>query len=134
MSRYFEIKLQASPITRNDLEALFQLLNLSSEWAQSSEQVLLSGSLECAGEPVDVRIAAGALGSIQDFGFRQNGHAYELVCGEFDRTTLATTLRAALDRVFAQATVEASLRNTAFRSEKVELENGETRYIVVRNE
>jgi hypothetical protein len=69
---------------------------------------MLEGSLECAGEPVDVRLPAGTSGSVEDFGFRaeQDGQV-RLVCSEVDRraieAALLGTLRQALARLKAHA-------------------------------
>ena len=98
MSRYQRVEL--APATRDELAAALHELGLVPEWADPSVGLMLTGSLECAGEPVDLRLPAGTLGAIEDLGFVLTPTSLALICGELDRNLLErgllTPLRAAV--------------------------------------
>jgi hypothetical protein len=90
VSRYERVTL--APQTREELEAGLSALGLVPTWADPAVGLMLAGSLECAGEPVDLRLPAGTLGSVEDFGFLLADGALALVCGELDRSLLERRL------------------------------------------
>ena len=100
MSRYQRVELAAW--TREELAAGLAELGLSPTWADPAVGLMLSGSLECAGEPVDVRLPPGTLGAVEDFGFLL-APGLALVCGELDRTLLEKRLIAPLVAAVAVA-------------------------------
>lgn len=100
MSRYQRVEL--APLTRDELAEGLAELGLTATWADPAVGLMLTGSLECAGEPVDVRLPPGTLGAVEDFGFvLADGAA--LICGELDRTLLAARLIAPLTAAVAVA-------------------------------
>jgi hypothetical protein len=101
MSRYVSVAL--APSRREDLLAALAALGLEAELAAPGDAVMLEGSLECAGEPVEIRLPPGTLGAVEDFGFVRRDDAYVLVCGELDRTRLERDL---VPKLRNQATVE----------------------------
>ncbi|MBL9106971.1 MAG: hypothetical protein JNL82_39080 [Myxococcales bacterium] len=102
MSRYQRLGL--APLTREELAAGLAELGLVAEFA-AGDPLELTGSLECAGEPVDVRLPA-ALGAVEDFGFLLSPPA--LVCGEYDRALLERRLVAPLTQAVALARARAA--------------------------
>lgn len=121
MSRYQRLTL--APLTRDELAAGLAELGLTAEWADADSQLELIGSLECTGEPVDVRLPAGTLGAVEDLGFvlgptsRPSGLGsasapaapqLALVCGELDRTLLERRLLAPLTAAVAAARARAA--------------------------
>jgi hypothetical protein len=105
MSRYQRLAL--SPLTRDELATGLAALGLAAEWSAPDTQIDLHGSLECAGEPVDVRLPAGTLGSVEDLGFLL-APSFALVCGEFDRALLERRLLAPLTQAVATARARAA--------------------------
>lgn len=100
MSRYQHVVL--APITREELDAGLTALGLVGVWADPAVGLMLSGSLECAGEPVDLRLPAGTLGAVEDLGFILDAAgAPALVCGELDRALLERRLLAPLTQAVA---------------------------------
>ena len=109
MSRYQRVEL--APQTRDELAAALAELGLVPEWADPALGLMLAGSLECAGEPVDLRLPAGTLGAVEDLGFILADGQLALVCGELDRNLLTRRLvtplvAAARARSFAAADLE----------------------------
>ena len=95
MSRYVHVELAG--FAEAELLAGLARLGLHPQRADlEGERVMLAGSLECAGEPVDLRLPAGSLGSIEDFGFALEAGRWRLICGDIDRATIAGSLTAAL--------------------------------------
>ena len=85
-------------------------LGLECTVADPRAPIMLEGSLECAGEPVELRVRAGPLDTVEDFGFiRGASGVYQVVCGEYDRETLARRLLGPL----AQAVTAARARQLA---------------------
>jgi hypothetical protein len=101
VSRYQHLGLV--PCTRDELAAGLAALGLAPEVADPTLGLMLAGSLECAGEPVDLRLPAGTLGAVEDFGFIVGGAAPALVCGEYDRARLERALVAPLTQEVAAA-------------------------------
>lgn len=93
MSRYQTIALSLGASTKPELIAGLCELGLDPEQAEfADDRVMLHGSLECAGEPVDLRMPAGALGSVEDFGLALADGRWRLICGEVDRKLLERRL------------------------------------------
>ena len=90
MSRYERVAL--APLTREELAAGLAELGLIPTWADPHVGLMLAGSLECAGEPVDLRLPAGTLGAVEDLGFLLEPAGLALVCGELDRDLLTARL------------------------------------------
>lgn len=104
MSRYVHVELGVHE--RPELVAGLLALELGLEIEQAEhrdDRLMLAGSLECAGEPVDLRLAAGSLGTVEDFGFVIDGERgrWRLVCGELDRRLLERDLLAPLRQTLA---------------------------------
>lgn len=121
MSRYQRLAL--APLTRDELAAGLTELGLTAEWADANSQLELVGSLECTGEPVDVRLPAGTLGAVEDLGFvlgsasaptatpgprSSPSSELALVCGELDRNLLERRLLAPLTAAVAAARARAA--------------------------
>ena len=65
MSRYVHIELRAT-----SLEAVEAALSgLGLPYVRPRRRVRLEGSLECTGDPVDIRLEAGVCDTVEDFGF-----------------------------------------------------------------
>ncbi|TPV95389.1 MAG: hypothetical protein B7733_10310 [Myxococcales bacterium FL481] len=118
MSRYVHLDLDAALADLAAVRLALDELELRYETAHAGQQLMLEGSLECAGEPVDLRFAAGTLDTVEDFGLVREAGGLRLVCGELDleglrRQLLAPLTRAMLTQRLAGAqraglTVEAS--------------------------
>jgi len=105
MSRYVQIELGAT--TLDAVEAGLRALALPFE--RPRRRVRLRGSLECTGDPVDLRLEAGLCDTVEDFGFVVEDGVMRLVCGELDETQLRETL---LPRL-RQATAAHAVAQTA---------------------
>ncbi|MCA9681007.1 MAG: hypothetical protein KC457_02340 [Myxococcales bacterium] len=93
MSRYVQVEIGAQ--SREELLAALEALALDApieQAAHAGDRVMLAGSLECAGEPVDLRLPAGVCGSVEDFGFVIEDRRWRLICGEYDRRLLESAL------------------------------------------
>ena len=102
MSRYVHIELRAT-----SLEAVAAALSgLSLPYAQPRRRVRLEGSLECTGDPVDIRLEAGVCDTVEDFGFVVEDGVLQLVCGELDQTQLEETLLPKLRQATAVEAIE----------------------------
>lgn len=99
MSRYVSVELQIED--RGELIEVLRSLGLAFVANPDGQQIMLDGSLECAGEPVDVRLAAGVLGSVEDFGFVHDDGRFRLVCGEPDKSLLEHELLKPLTQALA---------------------------------
>jgi hypothetical protein len=84
MSRYVRVELPLRELA--DVEAAMGRLGVAVQ--RGVDGVMLSGSLECPGEPVDLRIEGGAFDTVEDFGFVESNDSIRLVCGELDRRHL----------------------------------------------
>ncbi len=115
MSRYQRIDVAGMSLVGMSLDELcagLETLGLTSEvtHADPVHGLMLTDGLECAGEPVDVRLPAGCLGTVQDFGFTVAASgACTLVCGEHDRELL----RQRLHRPLVAAVLAARARQFA---------------------
>lgn len=91
MSRYVHITTELRNL--DEVAAGLKTIGLEPLRAELAQGLSLTGSLECAGEPVDLRLPVGAVGSVEDFGWRQEpGGALTLICGEPDREHLQKML------------------------------------------
>ncbi|MEE9385861.1 MAG: hypothetical protein V3V08_20820 [Nannocystaceae bacterium] len=119
MSRYVEVGFSPGVGSLDELHTALPLLDLRHDLGAHGRRIMLTGNLECAGRPVDVRFAAAALQTVEDFGLIDDGAGLQLVCGEFDhdllRETFLPQLRQAIVRCRAEthaaatgATVECS--------------------------
>lgn len=93
MSRYQTLALGHTLDDRSELIAALAELGIAVEHAEfEGDELMLRGSLECAGEPVALRVAAGTLGSVEDFGLALAQGRWQLICGEVDRRLLERRL------------------------------------------
>ncbi len=111
MSRYQTLVLDLGARSKAELRAGLIELGLDPEQAEfADERVMLHGSLECRGEPVDLRLAAGSLGSVEDFGLTVEDGRWQLICGDVDRRllerVLVEPLRQALAVLLARRAIE----------------------------
>jgi hypothetical protein len=79
----------------------------------AGERLMLQGCLEAAGEPVDVRIAPGTAGAVQDAGILWDGEEWRLVCADVDGEILTRGLLAAVRAEIAGARARALERELA---------------------
>jgi len=116
MSRYVQVKTEL----RNLAEVEEGLITLGQRPTRADypRGLSLAGSIECAGEPVDLRLAAGSAGSVEDFGWRvESDGALTLICGEPDREHLDTALLGPL-----RATIAASRARVAAKAAGLDLD------------
>jgi hypothetical protein len=107
MSRYVHVATELRAL--DEVEVGLRALGLQFERAEVPRGLSLAGSLECAGEPVDLRLAAGAAGSVEDFGWRrEDSGALTLICGEPDRGHLEVALLQPLRRQLATTRARAA--------------------------
>ena len=107
MSRY--VQVAATALT--DLDEVARALATLGLPFQRGERgpVMLEGSFECPGEPVDLRLPPGTLDAIEDFGFvRAPDGTLHLVCGELDRTLLESRLLPPLRTAVTEARIHAA--------------------------
>lgn len=127
MSRYVRLDLGARELARADLQAALLGLGLAPTSAEIPGGLMLEGNFECAGEPVDLRLPAGALGAAGDFGLRAEGSTFVLVCGEHDRALLAERLVAPLTQALAAARVRAAATAAGLAVDTVQAADGTLR-------
>ena len=128
MSRYVHVELSLA-VGAGDLEALLTTLGLQVQRGP----VCLPGSLECHGEPVDLRVSAGPHGTIEDFGFVL-APKLRLICGELDRRRLEAELLPVLLRTHAQHRVLQAAAKAGLRVEaQHDLGQGRRRIILRRD-
>lgn len=126
MSRYVRVELAAG-CTREELAAGLSALGLAPAWAEIPGGLMLEGSLECAGEPVDVRLPAGTLGAVEDLGLRASGGRWQLVCGEHDRALLERELLGPLAQSVAASRARAAAEAAGMTVESVREADGTLR-------
>jgi hypothetical protein len=103
MSRYVEVELAQGSIA----EVLAALVAIGVAFEHTREALMLRGGIECAGQPAIVRVLAGTLGAVEDFGFVEDAAgAAVLVCGEPDRGVLT-------ERLLVPLRAELALRRLA---------------------
>ncbi len=123
MSRYFHVTIPR--VTLDDAAAALEARKIAFE--RPSARVTLQGSLECAGEPVDLRVEAGTLESVEDFGFVEQSEGVVLVCGELD----ATRLREALAAEVSHAAVVRAAAASGLRVETESVSRDGARRVVL---
>jgi hypothetical protein len=111
-----------------EVAAGLQRLGLAFEHGR--ERVMLEGSLECTGEPVDIRLPAGTLDAVEDFGFVQDGDRIRFVCGELDADHLQHDLLVPLRAAVVHHRVQAA----GLRVETVEIGPDGVHRIVVADD
>jgi hypothetical protein len=104
VSRYVAVTLEIHGLD----EVAAGLRRLGLVFERGRERVMLEGSLECTGEPVDIRLAAGTLDAVEDFGFVRDGDRVRLVCGELDAERLQQELLVPLRAAVVQQRLEAA--------------------------
>lgn len=102
MSRYVHIELKATSL--DAVEAAMVALKLP--YIRPRRRVRLEGSLECTGDPVDIRLDAGVCDTVEDFGFVVNDGVLRLVCGELDQAQLEGALLPKLRQATAAQAIE----------------------------
>ena len=102
MSRYVHIELQTTSL--DGVQAALSSLGLPC--SRPRRRVRLEGSLECTGDPVDIRLEAGVCDTVEDFGFVLVNGVLQLVCGELDRAQLEAVLLPKLRQATAVETIE----------------------------
>jgi hypothetical protein len=106
MSRY--VHVAATALADLD-EAAAALAALGLPVQRGRGPVMLEGSFECPGEPVDLRLPAGTLDAVEDFGFVRTAEGpLRLVCGELDRALLVERLLGPLRIAVTEARVRAA--------------------------
>ncbi|MEM6294595.1 MAG: hypothetical protein AAGA54_25195 [Myxococcota bacterium] len=127
MSRYVQIELRGA--TLDGIEAALRQLSLPVE--RPPRRVRLQGSLECVGDPVDLRLPAGTFDTVEDFGFALERGVVRLICGELDRSLLDETLLPDLERARAEATVRTAAGVAGMRVTDTLVEPDGTRRVVL---
>lgn len=109
MSRYVHVDIEPTLASIDAVAIALERLAVAHLRARAGQRLMLDGSLECAGEPVDIRFAAGTCDSVEDFGLVSEGDRLVLVCGELDRELLESRLLTPiLHTILAQRAEEAS--------------------------
>lgn len=132
MSRYVQLTLGLS-----SLDAVAEALRaLGIAFERPHERVMLRGSIECAGEPVDIRVEAGTLDAVEDFGFvlesSEAGDRVRLVCGELDRSILQERLLGPIVQHATAATVERAAAREGLDVVRERAFDGTERIVVKR--
>ena len=122
MSRYVNVTL---PLRSLD-ELAAALTHMALPFERSSNRTMLEGSLECPGEPVDIRLPAGTLGTVEDFGFTLTDTTLSLVCGELDEDLLQEKLVQSLHTTI----VGARLTAAGMTTRTVDAGDGVTRIVI----
>ena len=128
MSRYVRLELAVASL--DEVREALRVLKLPVEGG--SRKVMLQGSLECAGEPVDLRIPAGELGTVEDFGFVIEPQQLRLVCGELDRRLLEQELVPALHQSIGEARVRAAAEQADLEIAEIKTELDGSRRLILR--
>lgn len=139
MSRYVQVRAPVVADRDTLCAALTRLglslgLDLAPQHRHGRGQLMLEGSLECEGEPVDVRIAPGPFDTVEDFGFVLGGGELRLVCGELDRDRLERDLLAPLTAALTESRVRRAAATAGLTVETTEQANGTRRLLVRRRD
>lgn len=102
MSRYVHVVMGA--VALDEVASALTALDVP----HTRGEQMLEGSLECAGEPVVLRIEPLGVGAVEDLGFVVESGALRLVCGELDRARLEAQLLPRLHAEIARARVRAA--------------------------
>jgi hypothetical protein len=128
LSRYVEVEVEA---TLDELLEALGAHDLEVQQGVRGRRVMLEGSLECAGQPVDVRLVPGTLGAVEDFGFVLEKGKVRMVCGDVDLKRLENELLVPLTEQLAAARVASAAASLDLETETLVEADG-TRRIVVR--
>lgn len=105
MSRYVHIELRATTLEAVELA----LRTLALPYTRPHRRVRLQGSLECTGDPVDIRLAAGILDTVEDFGFAVDDGVLRLICGELDEAQLQAELLPTIRQSITEQRIQQSV-------------------------
>lgn len=132
MSRY--VHVAATALTDLD-EVATALVAMGLVVQHGGKRVMLEGSFECPGEPVDLRVPAGTLDAIEDFGFvRTADGSLRLVCGELDRALLVERLLAPLRVAVSEARVRAAAAHAGLELDATASTDGRRRLVLRRRD
>lgn len=131
VSRYVEIAVGAIA----DLDAIADALGdlRVPHQRATADPLMLAGSLECPGQPVDIRLEAGTFGSVEDFGFVRGPQGVQLVCGELDRSRIQTRLMGPLEAAIARRRALQMAADSGLKAEERREADGTLR-ILLREE
>jgi hypothetical protein len=131
VSRYVQVAATAAA-DLDEVEAVLATMGLRVQRSPRGP-VMLEGSVECPGEPVDLRLPAGTLDAVEDFGFvRATDGPLRLVCGELDRALLVERLLDPLRVALAEARVRAAAGHAGLELETVAHADGQRRLVLRR--
>lgn len=129
MSRYVHVAATAL----SDLhEVTTALVGMGLQVQRGRGQVMLEGSLECTGEPVDLRLPAGTLDTVEDFGFVRTAEGLRLVCGELDRDVLVERLLGPLRVALTEGRIRAAATEAGLELEHATVADGQRRLVLRR--
>jgi hypothetical protein len=129
LSRY--VRLTCPRVGLEDVHAHLDACGLAHDLA-GPRRLMLEGSLECAGDPVDLRVPAGTLGTVEDFGFVVTDGEIELVCGELDRDVLLRSLLDPLRQALATRALATAASEAGLEIERAEADARGTLRVVLR--
>ena len=132
MSRYVRV----DAVTLGSLDDVAQALGARGLAVQRGRsprsRVMLEGSLECVGEPVDLRLPAGTLDAVEDFGFVEEDGGVRLVCGELDRALLEEHLLGPLRQAASERRVRRAAAEAGLEVEQTATTDGRRRLVLRR--
>lgn len=129
MSRY--VRLDCPNLSLAQLRDRLDAMGIAYE-AAGRRRLMLQGSLECAGEPVDVRCAPGVAGAVEDFGFVIEDGQLRLVCGDVDRDCVRADVLQPLLQSVAEAEVRAMAERAGLEVERVSTDAQGQRKVVLK--
>ncbi|MCH9681418.1 MAG: hypothetical protein K0V04_08295 [Deltaproteobacteria bacterium] len=129
MSRYVQV---ATPALHGLDVVAEGLAAMGLSVQRERRRVMLEGSVECSGEPVDLRLPAGTLDTVEDFGFVQGPEGLQLVCGELDRALLEERLLPPLQAVVAEQKLRGAAERAGMEIESTTEADGRRRLVVRR--
>jgi len=129
MSRYVHV---ATPALCDLDEITAGLVQLGLPVERGRRRRMLEGSVECSGEPVDLRLPAGTADSVEDFGFIQGPDGPVLVCGELDRELLEQALLAPLRQAITELRLRQAAGDAGLKVEQATDADGQRRLILRR--
>ncbi len=132
MSRYVHVAAEALA-DLDEVAGALASLGLAIQYGR--KPVMLEGSYECPGEPVDLRVPAGTLDAIEDFGFvRTADGSLRLVCGEIDRALLVERLLGPLHAAVSEARVRTAASQAGLELEQATEADGRRRLVLRRRD
>ena len=128
MSRY--VRLPCASLSFSQLREQLTAQGIPHEVA-GRRRLMLQGSLECEGEPVDLRCPPGVAGAVEDFGFVLHEGSLVLICGDVDRSHIEAELLQPLLQRLAQAQVRQMAKSAGMDVERVVTDaRGKTRIVL----